>query len=129
MIRPPPISTLSPYTTLFRSNNIINENSNTITIGASGDTITIPSGATITNNGTQNGFGREGSVDWQTGSIKTSTFTATSGEGYFRSEEHTSELQSPMYLVCRLLLAKKQPSAAVIQMERTLTGSNRLKVD
>src|SRR5437879_7250314 len=27
--------------------------------------------------------------------------------GYFRSEEHTSELQSPMYLVCRLLLEKK----------------------
>ena len=64
-------------------NNIINENANTITIGASGDTITIPSGATITNNGTQTGFGREGSVDWQTGSIKTGTFTAASGEGYF----------------------------------------------
>ena len=64
-------------------NNIINENANTITIGASGDTITIPSGATITNNGTQTGFGREGSVDWQTGSIKTSTFTAANGEGYF----------------------------------------------
>ena len=40
-------------------NNIINENSNTITIGASGDTITIPSGCTITNNGTNGGgFGR-----------------------------------------------------------------------
>ena len=38
-------------------NNIINESSNTITIGASGDTISIPSGATITNNGTQTGFG------------------------------------------------------------------------
>jgi len=37
--------------------NIINESSNTITIGASGDTITIPSGATITNNGTATGFG------------------------------------------------------------------------
>ena len=37
--------------------NIINESSNTITIGASGDTITIPSGATITNNGTASGFG------------------------------------------------------------------------
>ena len=64
-------------------NNIINENADTITIGASGDTINIPSGATITNNGTQTGFGREGSVDWQTGSIKTTTFTAASGEGYF----------------------------------------------
>ena len=57
--------------------NIINENSNTITIGASGDTIALASGAS------QTGFGREGSVDWQTGSIKTSTFTAVSGEGYF----------------------------------------------
>jgi hypothetical protein len=58
--------------------NIINENSNTITIGASGDTISLASGAS------QTGFGREGSVDWQTGSIKTSaTFTAASGEGYF----------------------------------------------
>ena len=58
--------------------NIINENSNTITIGASGDTIALASGAS------QSGFGREGSVDWQTGSIKTAaTFTAASGEGYF----------------------------------------------
>jgi len=64
-------------------NNIINENANTITIGASGDTITIPAGATITNNGTQTGFGRTGTVDWQTGSIKTGTFTAVNGEGYF----------------------------------------------
>ena len=38
-------------------NNIINESSNTITIGASGDTITIPAGATIANSGTATGFG------------------------------------------------------------------------
>ena len=38
-------------------NNIINENADTITIGASGDTITIPSGATISNLGTASGFG------------------------------------------------------------------------
>jgi|5B_taG_2_1085324.scaffolds.fasta_scaffold17035_2 hypothetical protein len=57
--------------------NIINENSNTITIGASGDTIALASGAS------QSGFGRTGTVDWQTGSIKTATFTAASGEGYF----------------------------------------------
>ena len=55
----------------------------TTTLGDSGDTFTIPAGVTITNNGTQTGFGREGSVNWQTGSLKTSTFTATSGEGYF----------------------------------------------
>jgi len=57
--------------------DIIKESSNTITIGASGDTITLGSGAS------QTGFGRTGTVDWQTGSIKTSTFTAVSGEGYF----------------------------------------------
>ena len=38
-------------------NNIINESGDVITIGASGDTITIPSGATITNSGTATGFG------------------------------------------------------------------------
>jgi len=54
-----------------------------LTIGASGDTITFPSGSTVVNNGTQTGFGRTGTVDWQTGSIKTATFTAANGEGYF----------------------------------------------
>ena len=57
--------------------NIISQSGTTITIGASGDTINLASGAS------QTGFGREGSVDWQTGSIKTSTFTAANGEGYF----------------------------------------------
>ncbi len=57
--------------------NIINENSNTITLGASGDTIALASGAS------QTGFGRTGTVDWQTSSIKTATFTAANGEGYF----------------------------------------------
>ena len=55
----------------------------TTTLGDSGDTFTIPAGVTITNTGTQTGFGREGSVNWQTGSIKTSTFTAVSGQGFF----------------------------------------------
>ena len=58
-------------------------NCGTVQLGDSGDTITIPSGATITNNGTQTGFGRTGTVDWQTGSIKTGNFTAANGEGYF----------------------------------------------
>ena len=56
--------------------NIINENSNTITIGASGDTIALASGAS------QTGFGRTGTVDWQT-TPKTGDFTAVNGEGYF----------------------------------------------
>jgi len=58
-------------------------NCGTVTLGDSGDSFVIPSGATITNNGTQTGFGRTGTVDWQTGSIKTTGFTAVSGNGYF----------------------------------------------
>jgi len=54
----------------------------TVQLGDSGDTITIPAGATITNSGTQTGFGRTGTVNWQT-AIKTSGFTAANGEGYF----------------------------------------------
>jgi len=50
---------------------------NTVTLGRSGGTVSLASGAT------QSGFGRTGTVDWQTGSIKTSTFTAANGEGYF----------------------------------------------
>ena len=58
-------------------------NCGTVQLGDSGDTITIPSGATITNNGTQTGFGRTGTVDWQTGDIKTSDFTAVNTQGFF----------------------------------------------
>ena len=57
-------------------------NCGTVTLGDSGDTFTIPAGVTITNNGTQTGFGREGSVNWQT-TPKTVSFTAVNGEGYF----------------------------------------------
>ena len=57
-------------------------NCGTVQLGDSGDTITIPAGATITNNGTQTGFGRTGTVDWNT-TKKTASFTATSGDGFF----------------------------------------------
>ena len=57
-------------------------NCGTTTLGDSGDSFVIPSGVTITNNGTQTGFGRTGTVNWVT-TKKTATFTATSGEGYF----------------------------------------------
>ena len=53
-----------------------------LTVGASGDTITFPSGTTIVNNGSQTGFGRTGTVDWDT-TAKTASFTAVSGNGYF----------------------------------------------
>ena len=49
----------------------------TLTLGESGDTVQLGTGAS------QSGFGRTGTVDWQTGSIKTATFTAANGEGYF----------------------------------------------
>ena len=64
-------------------NNIINENANTITIGASGDTITIPAGATITNSGTAAGFGATGAVSWNTTKITADPSPAVSGVGYF----------------------------------------------
>jgi len=53
-----------------------------LTVGASGDTITFPSGTTVVNNGSQTGFGRTGTVDWDT-TPKTGDFTAANGVGYF----------------------------------------------
>ena len=58
------------------SNTLVMDGS-TVTIGRCGGTVALASGAT------QTGFGRTGTVDWQTSSIKTATFTAVSGEGYF----------------------------------------------
>jgi hypothetical protein len=57
-------------------------NCGTTTLGDSGDSFVIPSGVTITNNGTQTGFGRSGSVNWDT-TAKTAGFTGVSGNGYF----------------------------------------------
>ena len=56
--------------------NIANKCGSTITLGASGDTITLACGAS------QTGFGRTGTVDWDT-TAKTASFTAVSGTGYF----------------------------------------------
>ena len=61
-----------------------------VTLGDNGDTFTVPSGgaitiasgATITNSGTAVNFGATGSASW-TSTVKTSTFTAVAGEGYF----------------------------------------------
>ena len=57
--------------------NIVSQSGTDITLGASGDTINLASGAS------QSGFGRAGSVDWDTASIKTAGFSAVSGNGYF----------------------------------------------
>ena len=61
-----------------------------VQLGDSGDTFTLPSGgtltvasgATINNQGTATNFGATGSASWTT-TVKTSTFTAVAGEGYF----------------------------------------------
>ena len=63
-------------TSEIKVNNIKKASGSTITIGESGDTISLASGAS------QTGFGRTGTVNWQT-TIKTGDFTAVSGEGYF----------------------------------------------
>jgi hypothetical protein len=57
--------------------NIIDQCGTTVTVGATGDTIALACGAS------QTGFGRTGTVDWDTASIKTTGFTAVSGNGYF----------------------------------------------
>ena len=57
-------------------NQISSQCGSTLTIGQSGDTVTLAAGAT------QSGFGRTGTVDWDT-TAKTASFTAVSGNGYF----------------------------------------------
>src|SRR5437762_9928563 len=90
MIRRPPRSTLFPYTTLFRSD----PDEPGIDINAR------PPGKRI------------GSLNQLSGGERALTATALLlailRVRPARSEEHTSELQSPMYLVCRLLLEKKK---------------------
>jgi len=54
-----------------------------VTLGDSGDTFTIPSGATITNSGTAAGFGSTGEVSWNTTKITADPGNAVSGVGYF----------------------------------------------
>ena len=54
-----------------------------LTLGASGDTIIIPSGATISNQGTAAGFGPTGAVSWNTTKITANPNPAVSGVGYF----------------------------------------------
>src|SRR5260370_26112284 len=89
MIRRPPRSTLFPYTTLFRSLHISRT--------AIGRDVSC-SGGSLSGNRVSLMFTiSECSIDW-----------CTSGNVNLRSEEHTSELQSHLNLVCRLLLEKKK---------------------
>src|SRR2546425_2074041 len=83
MIRRPPRSTLFPYTTLFRSQ-----------VTAAGQTHPLPAPFFVL--ATQNPIEQEGTYPLPDRVLRR------------RSEEHTSELQSLAYLVCRLLLEKKK---------------------
>src|SRR5438876_9278655 len=88
MIRRPPRSTLFPYTTLFRSLDPHNHSGN-IALGLG---VKAPTGSHTATD---------------------TYFLASSSSIQYpvdqsRSEEHTSELQSPVHLVCRLLLEKKK---------------------
>src|SRR5258708_14938432 len=92
MIRRPPRSTLFPYTTLFRSH--VSSKSDADTYHAL----------------------REGQVDiasvfiaqWPVAGFDALRIVDCTTNTEARSEEHTSELQSPDHLVCRLLLEKKK---------------------
>src|SRR3712207_7284592 len=95
MIRRPPRSTLFPYTTLFRS------------LGAAGVT------SSASEMAARGGVGIEIETDSvplrESGMEPTEIMISESQERMLaRSEEHTSELQSRQYLVCRLLLEKKK---------------------
>src|SRR3712207_8196340 len=91
MIRRPPRSTLFPYTTLFRSSRTV-----------------VPSSASVSGRGAgpASAPGRRPAARGRAGGR---VRTAPPG----RSEEHTSELQSRQYLVCRLLLEKKRLAQSV----------------
>src|SRR3712207_7263067 len=88
MIRRPPRSTLFPYTTLFRSRA-----KNQLVIGVD-----------------ENFFGLYVAKHWIAPEAEYISCVADSSLPFpdVRSEEHTSELQSRQYLVCRLLLEKKK---------------------
>src|SRR3712207_7454529 len=97
MIRRPPRSTLFPYTTLFRSSGVL----------------MTCSWETKGSNLSQRGPSRPLVRHRENGPPATRPRTPPrpwpiAPLGSFRSEEHTSELQSRQYLVCRLLLEKKK---------------------
>jgi hypothetical protein len=66
----------------LKVNKISPRSGTDVTLGDSGDTFTVPAGASIVNNGTATGFGATGAVNWDT-TAKTTGFTAVSGIGYF----------------------------------------------
>src|SRR3712207_8336810 len=89
MIRRPPRSTLFPYTTLFRSRQKLK--------------------VVLVNQILNAGFTKKEADDIKVNPIQCKKVVVKHYKRYIdRSEEHTSELQSRQYLVCRLLLEKKK---------------------
>src|SRR2546425_5170526 len=102
MIRRPPRSTLFPYTTLFRSAPGVEQLNNG---GPSNGAPFPPARGTGDQPLT---IQRMACSAWRRRSKPSAESSAVDRQ--FRSEEHTSELQSLAYLVCRLLLEKKKNS-------------------
>src|SRR3712207_7371922 len=99
MIRRPPISTLFPYTTLFRSIRIAAEQ-----VDGVRQRLPIPCRNKLAFDAVNDELGDAGKVRGHDRETLAGGFHKHVGK---RSEEHTSELQSRQYLVCRLLLEKK----------------------
>src|SRR5207248_7001611 len=97
--RPPPRSTPFPYTTLFRSHIAIGAQVLHASHGETERAQILPRA--------ENAL-REKMLDAGDPSLPPRTLTGFRPEHFLRSEEHTSELQSPYDLVCRLLLEKKK---------------------
>src|SRR2546425_6935169 len=96
MIRRPPRSTLFPYTTLFRSGNIDPKRDLLLLEGPMDD---------LDHAALRHRFGGKLGIDaTEKGAL----------DDELRSEEHTSELQSLAYLVCRLLLEKKKKTTNTV---------------
>src|SRR5438876_3972463 len=95
MRRPPQSSTLFPYTTLFRSRII------DLAFDYRGNTTVV-----LTDGTELQGYVSNRNAD--AGEPFIQMFDADGSTTVVRSEEHTSELQSPVHLVCRLLLEKKK---------------------
>src|SRR5205823_7369473 len=100
LLRLPPTSTLFPYTTLFRSTRFNAISKNLDLLVDSTQILNIPPAAPMPEiSGPVQPLSSQ-LAEW----IGNKSFGRESG----RSEEHTSELQSLAYLVCRLLLEKKK---------------------
>src|SRR3712207_8236852 len=96
MIRRPPRSTLFPYTTLFRSVELFRDSA----VGATLSAEQLAQRDHVVGHGAR-------SAQAHTPVPRSGQRLAGALADHLRSEEHTSELQSRQYLVCRLLLEKK----------------------